>query len=440
MASQVKFPLAASQDSANDNAWIGVNDIKTNDSTGAVVSESTLGHGIENAGTVTSYSHVITVSDFDFSIPAGATIQGLTVTLRAAASVIQETTTAPTAKYYLSLAQNGTPIGNNTDGSISTGGTYSTYTWGGATNKLGTSVTPSDVNASTFQVKFYVELNCPYSAEFEDGNWFNFFGSSVDVDADYISVEVHYTNPIELDADTNAVLVTGVNVGLRHNQVLSAQTSTASVFGTTASLRSVRRISCQTKSYAFTGIAAGLAKSYVANVDVTAFTFVGHTATFFRSRVLTTTPASVSVTGINTIVKVGYVFPVAMRQVALTGVDTTLVAQVTLSTDYFNYTGNVVVLEAEVNACTVNGFDVDLVATRLITSETSTLTAIGLPAVLAKSYLLQADANTYTANGIGVSVSYGKTLVATKATYTVTSVQAPLEYNTINGNLLVFFL
>jgi len=440
MPSQVKYPLTASQNSANDNAWISVDEIKTNNNTGAVVSESTIGHGIQGSGTDTVFSHLLTVSNFDFSIPSGATINGLTVTLRASATVAQETTSAPTAKYYLNLAQNGTPVGSSPDGSLTTSGTYATYTWGGATNKLGTSVTPSDVNASTFQVQLYAELNCPYSAEFDNGEWINFFGSSVDVDADYITLEVHYTEPKEIDVVAGSFALTGVNANLLFSRRMTADVATFTCTGSALGFRRTFRYITSSTSYAWSGIDAGLARNRAVFGDTANFALTGTDTNLRKTSVLVADTRSYALTGIDANTLYHRIAGADATTYALTSINTGLVGLTTLSTDWFQYTGVGYVIEANAGSYTLTGIDADLKRGFVIQPVVRTYAVNGIDVGLRRALLATTVTGTYTLSGIDNAFSRGKYFNAEAGDYLLNSPGVILRRTDTGGNLLVFFL
>lgn len=94
---------------------------------------------------------------FGFSIPADATIEGITVEIEA-----YRATTGGAAVSHRDTAQllkAGSPVGTNKgntahDDSQPIATTATVYTYGGATDLWGTTWTPSEINASGFGFKF----------------------------------------------------------------------------------------------------------------------------------------------------------------------------------------------------------------------------------------------------------------------------------------------
>lgn len=440
MPSQIKYPLAASQNSANDNAWIDVAEIKTDNSTGAVVSESTIGHGIQGSGTTTVFSHLVTVSDFGFTIPSGATIQGLTVKLRAATSVVQETTSAPSAKYYLNLAQNGTPVGSSTDAALTTGGTYVTYTWGGASNMLGTSVTPADINASTFQVQLYTELNCPYSAEFDNGEWINFLGSSVTIDADYISLEVTYLEPKELDVTVGTFALSGVSPGLQYHRRMSADVGAFSHTGSTADFRRTYRTILFAGSFVLTGQAVAVQRDFTLNPVAQTYNLASIDTNFLRTRIASFDAASFTWSGQTNNLYYNRRFIIDLANLAFTGIPAGLVTNVTLSTDWFQYTGVGYVFEVDSQSFTYTANTANINRGFGVVADTRNIAVSSVETMLRKDTLFTTTVQTYVYTGQTVAFSRGKSFTVASGDFILNSAGVVLRRTSDNGNLLVFFL
>jgi hypothetical protein len=119
-------------------------------------------------------SNYLKCSNFGFSIPSGATIDGITVEIEK-----KRTPYCTVTDNVVSLVKNGVISGNNyrsTDNWNLTD-TYSTY--GGSTDLWGLSLTSSDINSSTFGVV----INC-ITAVFKGGQrpWI-----------DHVRITVYYT-------------------------------------------------------------------------------------------------------------------------------------------------------------------------------------------------------------------------------------------------------
>lgn len=120
------------------------------------------------------YSHILKGYTFDFSsIPAGATIDGVIVTVR-----MWTIGTTPTSDFAMvqlldtSAAITGTNLGTGT-----TTNSEATYTFGGATNKWGCALTRDWVQNSNFGVGIAMQAN----------------GNDADLLCDWVQMEVYYT-------------------------------------------------------------------------------------------------------------------------------------------------------------------------------------------------------------------------------------------------------
>ena len=122
--------------------WVNPNNIKVQDGNSATKG---MLHG--------TFSGLISASAFGFSIPAGATVTGIT------ASIVRANLTSVTPYIYdfnVQLLQSGTPVGSNL-AAISTAWPTSLQTaqYGGSTNLWGTTWTPAQANAIGIQVNVY---------------------------------------------------------------------------------------------------------------------------------------------------------------------------------------------------------------------------------------------------------------------------------------------
>lgn len=135
-------------------------------------------------------SNYLKSSNFGFSIPSGATIDGITVEIEKKRSLYC-TVTDSTVR----LVKNDVMSGNNyrsTD-NWNVVDTYSTY--GGSTDLWGLSLTSSDINSSTFGVV----INCTI-AVFKGGQrqWI-----------DHVRITVHYTESGGGPTSASALLLAG---------------------------------------------------------------------------------------------------------------------------------------------------------------------------------------------------------------------------------------
>lgn len=150
-------------------------------------------------------SQALYVTNFGFSIPPGASIDGITVTINRWSSW---DFLGGIADVVIQLTKNGTtPIGQN---KAVTGATWSTsnttlVSYGAANDLWSTTWTPSEINALTFGVRLDVL------------NSFGFFDVSANVD--YIQITVTYTLPNSVDWYTVSSGGTAIGSGSPFNPV-----------------------------------------------------------------------------------------------------------------------------------------------------------------------------------------------------------------------------
>ncbi|HZG51695.1 MAG TPA: hypothetical protein VEZ40_06135 [Pyrinomonadaceae bacterium] len=118
-------------------------------------------------------SEIVTLSDFGFTIPPEATIDGVVVTIRRSQSGAGSACKDQTVQLYKSGV-----VGANKASALNWPSFLAEAVYGGASDLWGMTLTPSEVNDAAFRVKFKVV----------DDN-----GDGVTVYVDYISVTVHYT-------------------------------------------------------------------------------------------------------------------------------------------------------------------------------------------------------------------------------------------------------
>jgi Tfp pilus assembly protein PilX len=99
-----------------------------------------------------SQSADLNATNFGFSIPATATVTGVTVRVERNAGA-----SSAVSDHTVQLLKNGVPVGNNkaVTGFWGTGDTYRTY--GSSTDAWGAALTGPDVNSSTFGLRFRVQ-------------------------------------------------------------------------------------------------------------------------------------------------------------------------------------------------------------------------------------------------------------------------------------------
>ncbi len=124
-------------------------------------------------------SHYLQGSNYGFAIPAGATINGITVNIRR-----QVATTSSMFDNVVSLVKAGAVTGSNLASGTAWPNSFGTATYGSASILWGTTWTASDINASNFGVVLSARSNS---------------GSARQLDVDYIQVTVTYTVPGSVD-------------------------------------------------------------------------------------------------------------------------------------------------------------------------------------------------------------------------------------------------
>lgn len=151
-------------------------------------------------------SHWLAATDFGFSIPSGATIDGIVAEFLVR-RVQPNTAFISSATIWLSGAPTGTAKGG-----VSIGDTFAYHSFGGAADDWGASLSDTDVNSTGFGVAFYVGSGA----------------SAVDIECDHVRVTVHYTEPnVELSGTSSATSSASASLSLGLNlSGTSAATST----------------------------------------------------------------------------------------------------------------------------------------------------------------------------------------------------------------------
>ncbi len=148
------------------------------------------GSGFTNSGNITaddaSYAtnsvvlsspSSLLATNFSFSIPSGATINGITVGIK---RKVNSTTGTPHDS-TVQLIKGGTAQGNNNSAGAALPTTEGTATYGSAGDLWGLTLTDTDVNASNFGVKFNAIRNSGKAAPTLSVNY-------VTITVDYTSV------------------------------------------------------------------------------------------------------------------------------------------------------------------------------------------------------------------------------------------------------------
>lgn len=136
-----KFPSTAANDATVGTVdWASISNIEADD--GVVASIS----GLSSGGA----SHYAVATNFGFSIPAGATINGIQVTVKKARN-----SSGTVVDNSVKLVKGGVISGNDkADTSTNWSATLTNTTYGSASDLWGLSFTAADINASNFGVAF----------------------------------------------------------------------------------------------------------------------------------------------------------------------------------------------------------------------------------------------------------------------------------------------
>lgn len=146
---QIKFVGTAISTGAGSKGWLNPTNVTADDGVHSILSAK-----IKNGGTTTQL--FATMSGNEFTLPAGAIIKGITVTIETI-----DIQNGGGEDLEIFIIKGGATIGTNQDRGCSQPGCWpqalSTITWGGAANLWGTTWTDADINASDFGVSIRAE-------------------------------------------------------------------------------------------------------------------------------------------------------------------------------------------------------------------------------------------------------------------------------------------
>jgi len=188
-----------------------------------------------------NYSDYLKATGFGFSIPTGATINGIAVDVERKMSSSAGTIWAR----YVKMVKAGTIQGNNNWNSNGwpTSDTYETY--GSSTDKWGLTWTPAQINASDFGFAYMaLEVDSITTT-----------GS-----VDHIRITVYYTAVVAytLSAEAGSYVKTGQDAGLKAARKITAAPGSYALTGQSIDLRLARKMAAGTGSYSLAGQDAGL--------------------------------------------------------------------------------------------------------------------------------------------------------------------------------------
>jgi len=175
---QVKFVGTASSTGAGTRVWNNPANVTADDGV-----YSLLAAKIKNGGTTTQL--FATMSGSEFSIPAGATINGITVMIE-----MSDIQAGGGEDLEIFIIKGGSTTGINQDRGCSQPGCWNqaldTITWGGPLNLWGTTWTDADINSSDFGVS--IRAHSPNNVFFQP-------------QVDYVQITINYARFYDPTAD-----------------------------------------------------------------------------------------------------------------------------------------------------------------------------------------------------------------------------------------------
>jgi len=185
-------------------AWTNAGNITANDGADATAS----------AVAASSTTQFLKATNFGFTIPATATIDGIIFTIEASASG------SPVLDTRVSVVKaNGSIGATNLSDEQNWGTGPALFNYGSSTSLWGETWTAADINDADFGVVFQA---------------LNASASNKDVSADYVSCTVHYT--LKLTAAQASLTLSGIAASFRVNRQLSATQATLTLAGQVATL------------------------------------------------------------------------------------------------------------------------------------------------------------------------------------------------------------
>ena len=163
----------ANVQAGSEISWGGTSALVSNNSTNAFVFY---------LATAQPDSAELWASNFGFSIPGGATIQGIEVIVEKNADPGTGTGTETVVDEFVQLCKGGVKVGNNNADTVNPWSpTANIDIYGGSDDLWGTTWTPTDINASDFGCFFEAEYNGDGSPKYAT------------LEVDYVQMRVHYT-------------------------------------------------------------------------------------------------------------------------------------------------------------------------------------------------------------------------------------------------------
>jgi hypothetical protein len=371
---------------AGDVAWSNPTRVTADDGseTSAVTEAS--------APATSQYLHA---TNFGFSIPSGATVNGITVRVQRR----QQFSTNP-YDHTIQLIVGGSRTGNNKAVGGSWPGSATNADYGSSSDLWGLTPTPAQINASNFGVAVRAEVASTFIAANVDAIWIN----------------VEYTESAAiLEPEHGSFTLTGQAAGLYVGRELTAEQGSFSLTGQAADLRYFSltaeqggftlsgqaaafvvdyRLVAEQGSFALTGQDVTLSKGFVfENIEHGVFTLTGQDADF-RRFVLSAEQGAFTLTGQTASLEYGYRLNAEHGTFALTGPDVDLRKGFTFSPEHgvFTLTGqNIYHLRAEHGAFTYTGRSANLEWGRLFQVEHGAYALTGGNAFFGRASSLKRD-------------------------------------------------
>lgn len=271
-----RYPVTITESAAlapyDDEAWDNEANIGADDTNYASITAPTFD--------TNDYSYRLVASNFGFTIPGVATINGITVNV---------------ARYYangavidalVSLTKAaGTAVGDNKSAGATWATSMAEVAFGGADQLWGTTWDPADINGTGFGVVFAGRAS----------------GDNADAYVDYINVTVTYTVAYSLTCDYGSAALTGQVVSVEVGRKLSAAQGSIELTGQAVTFDLTRKLTCAQGSFALTGQNVTLTSDAAAAYELVcaqgSFALTGQAVSVERGYTLTCAQGSYALAG-----------------------------------------------------------------------------------------------------------------------------------------------
>lgn len=345
---------------------------------------------------VTGSSSTLTATNFGSSVPSGATINGIEVTIERKSS-----SGSAHKDFTVQLVKGGTASGTNkADTATFYGTSDATITYGGASDLWGNTLTVSDVNATNFGVVF--QCNNTAAAL-----------NTCSVDA--FSLKIYYTTTTSytLTVTQGTVTYTGQSVGVKVAHKLTVANGAVTYTGQSVSLKRGYKLTVSPATVAYAGQGVGLSVSRKMTVSHGAITYAGQSVGMAKGTVgytLTVSPATITYAGQSVGMRVG--------------------RKLTVTNGTFSYVGQTVrllrgrKLTVSNGAITYSGKSLTLKVGRKLTAGCGLIGYTGQAVTLRRSGTIEYSLTvspgmiSYAGQGVGLRVGRRLTVAAGRIIYT----------------------